>query len=110
MSFLAVFVSIAVISVVSAFVDVNIAAIDSDITVRTGVFDADAIYLGEAICTNASFVIDETTFAFAVEPTLSVLAIFVCVTVVSVIGTFVDVNTKSIDKYEAGFTNAFKAR
>ena len=50
MSFLAVFVSIAVISVVSAFVDVNTAAIHSDITVRTGFFDADAIYLGESIC------------------------------------------------------------
>ena len=110
LSFLAVFVSIAVIILVSAFVDVNIAAIDSDITVRTGVFDADAIYLGEAICTKAAFVIDETTFAFAVEPTLSVLAIFVCITVVSVIGTFVDVNTNSIDKYEAGLTNTFEAR
>ena len=70
MSVYAVFAGIAVMSVVSAFVDVNTAAIDPGITVRTGVFNV--IHLSEAIWTNAAFVID--------------------------------------DKYEAGFTNAFKVR
>ena len=57
MSVYAVFAGIAVMSVVSAFVDVNTAAIDSGITVRTGVFNV--IHLSEAIWTNAAFVIDD---------------------------------------------------
>ena len=45
MSVYAVFADIAVMSVVSAFVDVNTAAIDTDVTLRT-VFNANTIYLG----------------------------------------------------------------
>ena len=59
MSVYAVFAGIAVMKVVSAFVDVNTAAIDPGITVRTGVFNV--IHLSEAIWTNAAFVIDDTS-------------------------------------------------